>query len=328
MYPVVSMETRPLDTTSPSEVADVLALVRLVYGRDMSEAFYRWRFLASPFGAPLVSLLWDGGTLAGHYAMSPTRSWCGALGGPVATAQSMTTMTHPDYRNRGVFTDLAADLYARAESRGVAMVWGMPNTQSHFGFREKLGWRDIGVMFTMARAVTATDAASVAPVLELLSGPPTEVGELFARSDDGRVFLAAREHAYFQWRYLDHPTVTYRFATLPGGAGDVLAVIKSYEVTADVRSLEVVDCLYGRSPARFGELMRALIAHASSTGHAFVRTWMGLADPAFGALEKLGFVPREPLAYAGGRELGTSRLPATTWSHAGCYVTMGDSDNY
>ena len=325
------MESRALDATSEPELARVLELVKLVYGRPMSAAFYRWRFLQSPFGAPLVTLLWDGDVLAGHYALSPTRSWSAALGGGFPSAQSMTTMTHPDYRNRGVFTQLAADLYARAEASGVRMVWGMPNTQSHFGFREKLGWRDIGVMFTMTRVLDdhAATAAS-APELHASEQPPAEASALFAQSDDGRFFASARELDYLRWRYADHPEVRYEFLSQAAGDGalDAFVVVKEYVLGDGRRALEVVDYLYGCKPDRFSTLLRSLLGWARARGYAMVRTWMGVTDPAFGALEKLGFVPREPLAYVGGRTFGATLLPEATWSPAGAYLTMGDSDNY
>src|SRR5579871_1386552 len=114
------MELRALDPHSDAELDAVLALFRLVYRTEMSRAMYRWRFLDNPFGPPLVSLLWDRETLAGHYAASPIRGWFGA---PIAAAQSMTTMTHPSLRNRGVFTQLASDLYRRMEHElGVQMI--------------------------------------------------------------------------------------------------------------------------------------------------------------------------------------------------------------
>jgi GNAT superfamily N-acetyltransferase len=311
------MDARPLDPTSERELSSVLELFRLVYGFELSSTLYRWRFLDNPFGSPLVTLLWDGETLAGHYAASPMRSWCR---GEVRSAQSMTTMTHPAYRNRGVFTSLAEDLYTRMAALGYGMIWGFPNTQSHYGFTTKLGWRDVTLMFTMTRVLGEQDGDTADELTEL----PYGIDELFARSDDGRFYPSARDARYMAWRYAANPTVRYRFFA----DDDVLLVAKDYATSPTTRSLEVVDYLYAHAPKRFGALLRATCGWAKSRGYTTVRTWMATTDAAFGELEKLGFVPREPLAYFGGRTLGDFAIPDARWNHSEFAITMGDSDNY
>jgi hypothetical protein len=317
------METRPLDPSSAAELDAVLALFRMVFRREMSEAFYKWRFLENPFGPPMVSLLWDGSKLAGHYAVSPAQSRIGDS--VVLTAQSMTTMTHPDYRGRNVFTQLATDLYGRMAEMGVAAVWGFPNTQSHYGFVHRLGWSDIGVIITMSRQ--ASDTSAGAPRLSPFLASDARISELFERSCDGRVFPACRDAAYMKWRYAEHPTNRYQVLAL-GEAPDALAVTKSYDDSSKGKCLEVTDLLYGRNPKLALQLLEGLLGHARESGHAWVRTWLHLSDPAFPQLEKLSFVPSEPIAYFGGRTLGTfslapDRMNLDSWS-----VSMGDSDNY
>jgi len=315
------MDARPINSQSEVELAAVLELVKTVYRFEMPPEVYRWRFLANPFGDPLVTLLWDDEVLVGHYAASPMVSW---LGGPLQSAQSMTTMTHADYRNRGVFTELARDLYARMRARGVTWVWGFPNTQSHYGFRTKLGWRDVALLFTMTRTLVLDDAGDAA-LIEQFAAPEFS-SRLFERSDDGRLFPSRRDHQYLSWRYTQNPTNRYSFL-YPPGSSDVLFVVKEY-VTNGQRALELVDYLHGRNPEIFGSLLREVIRWARSRGYAMVRTWMAVNDPAFVQLEKLGFVPREPLAYFGGRTFGEFPLGEASWSHDHVAITMGDSDNY
>jgi hypothetical protein len=317
------MELRPLDPSSGAELDAVLALFRLVYRRELSEAFYKWRFLENPFGPPMVSLLWDGSTLAGHYAVSPMQSRIRRTN--VLTAQSMTTMTHPDYRSQGVFMKLATDLYTRMADMGVRMVWGFPNTQSHYGFIQRLGWSDIGVVVTMTREVAA-GSRDVTP-LSSLAQVDDSTTRLFECGDDGRVFPSCRDARYLKWRYLDNPS--HRYEVLAIGSGpDALAVVKSYQVAPGITSLEVVDVVHGGRPDVVAPLFAALLTRAHETGHRYLRTWMQLSDPAFPALEKLAFAPKEPIAYFGGRTLGgfalgNEDLQLSRWS-----VSMGDSDNY
>jgi hypothetical protein len=56
-------------------------------------------------------------------------------------AQSADTMTHPQYRNRGLFTELALLTYTLCETLGIQMLFGFPNQHSLHGFINKLGWK-------------------------------------------------------------------------------------------------------------------------------------------------------------------------------------------
>jgi GNAT superfamily N-acetyltransferase len=313
------MDLRPLDASSEAELAQVLALFRLVFGREMSPEFYRWRFLDNPFGPPMVSLLWDGPVLAGHYAASAMRAY---VDGERLGAQSMTTMTHPDYRGKGVFPRLAEHLYASMAAQGAALIWGLPNVNSHFSFVRKLGWRNVGVLVTMTKAVDDASPPSNDALPEVAIGD--DVTRLFQESLDGRIWASVRDARYMRWRYVDNPTARYRCYSLAGGSAFV--VVKEYPTPAGV-ALEVVDYLYGNRPDALGEALGALLAAARGR-YAMVRTWMSLDDPAFGSLEKLGFVPKEPLAYFGGRALGSFAVRDDAWNLSRWRITMGDSDNY
>lgn len=56
------------------------------------------------------------------------------------TGLSGTTMTHPEYRGKGLFPVLARSTYARMKAANMAMVWGFPNAMSHRGFVRNLNW--------------------------------------------------------------------------------------------------------------------------------------------------------------------------------------------
>ncbi|MDD4170411.1 MAG: GNAT family N-acetyltransferase, partial [Desulfotomaculaceae bacterium] len=122
----------------PGDEHEIIKLFKLVYGRDMSMSYWRWRFTDNPAGSHMIDLCWNGSILAGHYAVSPVVMSIG--GKEYLTALSMTTMTHPDYRKRGIFTILARSLYRRLQDQGVALVWGFPNNNSYHGFMSKLDW--------------------------------------------------------------------------------------------------------------------------------------------------------------------------------------------
>jgi len=57
----------------------------------------------------------------------------------ILAAQSADTMTHPDYRYKGLFTELASLTYQLCRSSGIQLVFGFPNQNSLQGFITKLG---------------------------------------------------------------------------------------------------------------------------------------------------------------------------------------------
>ena len=126
---------------APGDEAAILRLFDRSFGKPLPEAFWRWRFLDDPHGAPMIELAWDGDVLAAHYAVSPTSI---AVEGERRVASlSMTTMTDPDYRGHGLFGQLATRLYERLAGVGHVAVFGFPNAQSHRGFIRDLGWQDV-----------------------------------------------------------------------------------------------------------------------------------------------------------------------------------------
>ena len=61
-------------------------------------------------------------------------------GKKIMCAQSGDTMTHPDHRNRGLFTKLAKKTYETASKEGIEFIFGFPSPQSYPGFKHKLSW--------------------------------------------------------------------------------------------------------------------------------------------------------------------------------------------
>jgi len=58
----------------------------------------------------------------------------------ILAAQSADTMTHPKFRNTGLFTELAKKTYELCRNEGVLLVFGFPNQNSLPGFINKLDW--------------------------------------------------------------------------------------------------------------------------------------------------------------------------------------------
>lgn len=87
--------------------------------------------------------------VAAVYAVFPIRMRVGEQVLPAV--QSIDTMTDARYRGRGLFVKLAEQVYARCQSEGKSLVYGMPNANSAHGFFTKLGWTALDPMPFVAR---------------------------------------------------------------------------------------------------------------------------------------------------------------------------------
>lgn len=312
-------------TIRPYRSGDEAAIVTLfqpVFGQPMSPAYWQWCFGDNPTRQIMIDLAWDGSVLAGHYAVSPVVV-C-VEGQECLTGHSMTTMTHPDYRGRGLFVTLAESVYSRMSNEGVDMVWGFPNIFSHRGFVRDLAWADIHEVPTFKRVLSDGK-----PMPE----PSTHVRELVvfdARFDQlwdevkGRYrILTKRDTQYLSWRYGANPSQKY--TVLGYVQGDRLlgyAIWKRYQNVVDlvdvlsVDDVVSLDLLYGVAQWAAGEKAEA------------INIWLNFTLPLHRELEKLGFRNSEPITYFGARLLRSGLNEADIYSFKNWYLTMGDSDVY
>jgi predicted N-acetyltransferase YhbS len=135
----------------PADLPKLRELFESSFGHRRDEAYDTWRFLQTPGGlAPTVVAI-DGDRFAGSYTVSPTTLDIG--GERVRGAQSLDTMTHPDFRGRGLFTQLALACFERLAADGYEVLYGFPNPMSYPGFIRKLNWDHVGDVPFWARPI-------------------------------------------------------------------------------------------------------------------------------------------------------------------------------
>lgn len=127
----------PVRDYTVADAPAILGLFEKVFGRRISLGAWKWRY-PEGLGEPVVKLMFDGDVLIGHYAVTSLPLLL--LGEKRRAAFSMTTMTHPDYQGKGIFTKLAKMTYEAAADRNFSLVFGFPNKNSEWVFFNRLGW--------------------------------------------------------------------------------------------------------------------------------------------------------------------------------------------
>lgn len=134
---------------NPIHVDKIAKLYELAFKRPFNKQSWLWRFTDNPnFSKIYISYVIDNNELISYYAVSPLIF--NVFNKNEKIALSMMTMTHPDYTGKGLFTSLAKRVYNNLQIDGFYGVYGFANTNSHYGFRKNLGWKDINQMITLS----------------------------------------------------------------------------------------------------------------------------------------------------------------------------------
>ena len=99
----------------------------------------KWQYIHNPGGGSYTSVaVSETDENASIYSMFRTKV---KVDGELVTAcQSLDTLTDAKHRGQGLFKKLANNVYDRARTDGVSLVYGFPNENSAPGFFGSLGW--------------------------------------------------------------------------------------------------------------------------------------------------------------------------------------------
>jgi len=303
----------------------ILDLFESVFNKKMSLEYWEWRFIKNPIHKnPMITLMWDDDKIVGHYAISPNKMQINDK--TYLAALSMTTMTHPKYSGRGIFTKLATSLYKKEFERSeLSLVWGFPNNNSHRGFIKNLKWKNACVIPTLTLDVPSfkyIESNKIDSFREVksISLDNVKVHDKCVQNYDIKL---NKDLNYFNWRYTENPESQYIILEMQDSA---FVVAKLYETN----STHEIDILEWSIPIDFNFTKEALNAILQCFAEKFTITkinlWLPLNDKRHLDFEKLGFTNSAPLTYLGysilNNNIGT-KLSSDSW-----YFQMGDSDVY
>jgi GNAT superfamily N-acetyltransferase len=278
---------------------EILTLFKLAFGKEMSLGYWNWRFGNNPFCDQIyIELMWDGSKLIGHYAVSPIEMIIDNK--ILKTALSMTTMTHPEYGGKGIFSKLAKSLYDKLLDNGYHMVWGFPNNNSHYGFNKNLDWKDIAVQGIMSlKSEHFERHINLNVSFKKISGFTNAIANDLKSST--KAVKINKTLAYLDWRYIQNPTADYQVIQLGETKG--LVIYKTIQSFTDPLKLEVdiLDFYYNGDLRQLNELFSAIAL--SEKEIIQFNLWDSLFSKNQINLEKLGFRNGAPITYLGYRSL-------------------------
>ncbi len=240
----------------PEDREEQTRLFRSCFKKPIEVESLRWRYDQNPHGQALTALsrpehLADHDGVSG-YACSPRRALSYGDESTLATiGETGDVMTHPQWRKRGLFSELDRRVMDEAARQGWKLVFGLPNRRSAHIFL-KLGWDAIGtirpwthllrsdadarrVRFsegrtaswlvpwqrrTSHRALRRLESQGQAFDVRRLDAFPPEVENLSRTVECDFAFMVRRDARYLDWRFLRAPSRLFRALGVfaPGGA--------------------------------------------------------------------------------------------------------------
>lgn len=152
----------------PEDVEGVRGLFAEVFHSTRPLEHFIWKFHRNPAGQGIIMVAEDSDKIVGQLALMPT--WL-RLGDEVELgAQAFDGMTHPEYRNQGMFTVLAKACMELAATKAVDALYGFPNEGSYHVLVHRLNWDHICNIPKWIRVLNSDALASYSsPIRQIAS---------------------------------------------------------------------------------------------------------------------------------------------------------------
>jgi len=226
--------------------------------------YFKWKLsAANPAGSGYISLAMLDDKVVGIVSLTKKRLLINGvqiIGGEVGdsyTTALLRKFSQPlepssldrdpsSYINRSIFGRLASETRLRAESDGIKLIYGTPNSNAYPGWTKRLGYLDVqgfsnysysrptwrfiikkypNITFTtsLIKAIDNSFISIHALLCRLINSSlrfdlnlpdNDEIEELWMRIKPKMGFSLVRDWAYWQHRYLEHPLAKYIFFSI------------------------------------------------------------------------------------------------------------------
>lgn len=284
----------------PGDEAKILDLFQIVFKQHLSLENWLWRFRDNPAGKYLIKLMWDNDKLVGHYAVSPCVMQ--VENQELFTAQSLTTMTHPDYTGKGIFKSLSKAMFQDLEENlNCKAIWGFPNNNSHYGFVKRLQWKNLTVIHTLGLDCTSLKPKGinfkVKPINKFGS---THQAFISTKIRKFAIININKNTLYLNWRFINKPNSNYLCYEFDNASSKAILIVKPYLLkNENAYHLNIIAC-FADNYEDIHDYVHYII-NALKLNFKKITLWKNVFSPEHLELEKQGFIPVLPQTYFAAR---------------------------
>jgi GNAT superfamily N-acetyltransferase len=186
--------TEPAEYTverlTASNLHQLDTLHQAVYNKPVAGGFYERKYNTVYTGVQYIGYIACSpeGTAIGYYGVIPC--FFSYNGQRMLAAQSADTMTHPGYRLKGLFVELANLTYNLCRENGINLIIGFPNQHSYHGAVQKLGWKMTDTMSCFTLPVKTLPLEKLATRLSMTTMYNRLVNRLLKKYTVPRISIA------------------------------------------------------------------------------------------------------------------------------------------
>ncbi|MFL0165515.1 GNAT family N-acetyltransferase [Candidatus Clostridium helianthi] len=290
------------------------------FNKEVSKEFLIWRYIKNPLDDLLINVALDNNKIVANYSVSPYTIYID--GKLEKAALSMTTMTHPDYRGKGLFPKLATDLYKRMEGDNYIAVTGFPNNNSHSIFVEKLNWNNIYEIPTMKLDLSRINKSNSPISISIINDSNFSLDYSKLINNKKNKIKVYKDLNYLKWRFKDNPANKYaNYIILENNYVVSSIITKSFNKSeSDIVEVNSLDDFSTK------RLLEYIIDIEKGNGKKYINMWCHLNSSTHVIAEKIGFVNTEPISYFGVRYIKGNVSNLSNYNNWD--IQMGDSDVY
>lgn len=301
-------------------ISEFQELFTYCFNKEISKEFLIWRYINNPIDDMLVNVALENNRIIANYSVSPCKVYIN--GNIEKAALSMTTMTHPNYRGKGLFPKLANELYEEMKKNHYKIIIGFPNNNSHSVFVNRLDWKDIYEIPTMKLDLERVNYCNEYRNFKIINDNNflLDYSKLINKTNEK--IKIYKDLEYLRWRFKDNPINKYNNYVLTENQSVVASIItKKYnknEVDI-VETCSLDDCYTN-------EVLKWIISEEKNNNMKYINMWCQLNSNLHEIAEKFGFVNCEPISYFGIRSFEEKYTDLSLYNN--WHIQMGDSDVY
>lgn len=253
---------------------------------SFDKEYWKWRFLNNPNNnKTYISYIIEDGVLAAYYAVSPMTIIID--GNEEKIALSNMTMTHPNYRGKGYFKQLANSLFNNLKDNNFIGIFGFANHNSHYGFRKYLNWQDLSILNLFQvkpnqfRNIKIIDNGIKLSYEDLTDELITAISNL--KVVNSNKIHIKRDSKNIEWRLKNNPSNVYK--TQVGRLNNQIVSILLYKKYKN--EIDILEFFF--SNIDNSELLNYHISNLITKFNSTINLWSNLHSLEHINLEKQGF---------------------------------------
>lgn len=329
-------------------------LFKEVFHKERSLEEWSWKFKDNPSSKMLISLYEDEDKIGGHVSILPIKVKAGEE--EMDFGMRADTMVSPTKQGKGIYKKLTNEIVTKCKKENIPFLFGFPAPKAKELFQKYTGAKELSYI---PRLVFVNNPAkllmaklpilkSFGPVLKFINplmkkqiAPSNaqvklvEVSEVDQRFDllwekakHQFPILVKRDSTYLKWRYVNHPTRTYKImGFMEGDDLEGFIVMQEQEKVVNGVKLRlgyIVDIFAVADKIVWETLILEALRTMSDSD--MVSTWSLEHVPLFSYLKELGFAHKDspmPLVGISLEDKFNYGYEIEKW-----FITPGDVDSF